>query len=209
MPNIKSAKKRVRSNAKKEVVNNVITSSMRTAVKNFEKSVKAGDKELASNNLNIAIQRIDKAKSSGLVHENKAARLKSRLTKAKKGIGEIGDIVALEVNMRPPGGFTPDLINFGQSVDSYQIYADVIAHDKVVNVDLNLDKYYCCYVGKRNRLSYKYNDQQIRDKYATSIMMHDNMPEVLSGAMGNEFYVARFIDFDEMNKFINMVFEKN
>ena len=132
-----------------------------------------------------------------------------RLTKAKKGIGEIGDIVALEVNMRPPGGFTPDLINFGQSVDSYQIYADVIAHDKVVNVDLNLDKYYCCYVGKRNRLSYKYNDQQIRDKYATSIMMHDIMPEVLSGAMGNEFYVARFIDFDEMNKFINMIFEKN
>ena len=38
MPNIKSAKKRVRGNAKKEVVNNTITSSMRTAIKNFEKS---------------------------------------------------------------------------------------------------------------------------------------------------------------------------
>lgn len=83
MPNIKSAKKRVRSNAKKEVVNNTITASMRTAVKNFEKSVKAGDKEKAATSLNIAIQRIDKAKSSGLVHQNKAARLKSRLTKAK------------------------------------------------------------------------------------------------------------------------------
>lgn len=81
MPNIKSAKKRVRSNAKKEVVNNTITASMRTAVKNFEKSVKAGDKEKAATSLNIAIQRIDKAKSSGLVHQNKAARLKSRLTK--------------------------------------------------------------------------------------------------------------------------------
>lgn len=83
MPNIKSAKKRVRSNAKKEVINNTITASMRTAVKNFEKSVKAGDKEKAASSLNIAIQRIDKAKSSGLVHQNKAARLKSRLTKAK------------------------------------------------------------------------------------------------------------------------------
>ncbi|MBP3840632.1 MAG: 30S ribosomal protein S20 [Bacilli bacterium] len=83
MPNIKSAKKRVRSNAKKEVINNTITASMRTAVKNFEKSVKAGDKEKAATSLNIAIQRIDKAKSSGLVHQNKAARLKSRLTKAK------------------------------------------------------------------------------------------------------------------------------
>ena len=81
MPNIKSAKKRVRGNQKKEVINNTITSSMRTAVKNFEKSVKANDKEAASNNLNIAIQRIDKAATSGKIHKNKAARLKSRLTK--------------------------------------------------------------------------------------------------------------------------------
>ena len=81
MPNIKSAKKRMRSNAKKAEVNAVITTSMRTAVKKFEKEVKAGNKEEASNNLNIAIQRVDKAMSSGKVHKNKAARLKSRLTK--------------------------------------------------------------------------------------------------------------------------------
>lgn len=82
MPNIKSAKKRMRSNVKKAEVNTFITSSMKTAVKKFEKEVKNGNKEEASNNLNIAIQRIDKAMSSGLVHKNKAARLKSRLTKA-------------------------------------------------------------------------------------------------------------------------------
>ena len=86
MPNIKSAKKRVRSNAKKEVVNTYVTSSMRTAIKKFEKSVKAGNTEEASNNLNIAIQRIDKAKKSGLIHQNKASRLKSRLTKEKNAM---------------------------------------------------------------------------------------------------------------------------
>ena len=83
MPNIKSAKKRMRSNAKKTNVNTLVNSSMRTAIKKFEKEVKAGNKETASNNLNVAIQRIDKAMSSGLVHKNKAARLKSRLTKMK------------------------------------------------------------------------------------------------------------------------------
>ena len=81
MPNIKSAKKRMRSNAKKTDVNTIIDSSMRTAIKKFEKEVKAGNKEEASKNLNIALQRIDKAMTSGLVHKNKAARLKSRLTK--------------------------------------------------------------------------------------------------------------------------------
>ena len=83
MPNIKSAKKRMRSNAKKAEVNTLVYSSMKTAIKKFEKEVKAGNKEEASNNLNVALQRIDKAKNTGLVHENKAARLKSRLTKMK------------------------------------------------------------------------------------------------------------------------------
>ena len=81
MPNIKSAKKRMRSNAKKAVVNTLVVSSMKTAIKKFEKEVKSGNKEEAKNNLNIAIQRIDKAATSGKIHKNKAARLKSRLTK--------------------------------------------------------------------------------------------------------------------------------
>ena len=82
MPNIRSAKKRVRSNARKRDVNTLVNSSMRTAVKNCEKAVVAGNKEEASNKLNIALQRVDKACTSGQVHKNKAARLKSRLTKA-------------------------------------------------------------------------------------------------------------------------------
>ena len=86
MPNIQSAKKRVRSNAKKADVNTLIISSMRTAIKKFENEVKAGNKEEASNKLNIAIQRIDKAMSSGKIHKNKAARLKSRLTKMKNAM---------------------------------------------------------------------------------------------------------------------------
>lgn len=86
MPNIKSAKKRMRSNAKKADVNTLITASMKTAVKKFEKEIKAGNKEAASNNLNIAVQRVDKACASGKIHKNKAARLKSRLTKMKNNM---------------------------------------------------------------------------------------------------------------------------
>lgn len=81
MPNIKSAKKRMRSNARKAEVNVLIVSSMKTAIKKFEKEVKEGKKEEAHNYLNIALQRIDKAMTNGKIHKNKAARLKSRLTK--------------------------------------------------------------------------------------------------------------------------------
>ncbi len=83
MPNIKSAKKRMRSNAKKADVNTFVSSSMKTAVKKLEREIKAGNKEEASKQLNTTLQRIDKAMGSGLVHKNKAARLKSRLIKSK------------------------------------------------------------------------------------------------------------------------------
>ena len=74
MPNIKSAKKRVRSNERKADVNTLVTSSMRTAVKNCEKAILAGNSEDAKKTLNIAIQRVDKACVSGLIHKNKASR---------------------------------------------------------------------------------------------------------------------------------------
>ena len=83
MPNIKSAKKRMRSNSKKADVNTLVSSSMKTAIKKFEKEVKAGKKETDSDALNVALQRIDKAVGSNLVHKHTAARLKSRLTKIK------------------------------------------------------------------------------------------------------------------------------
>ena len=59
---------------------------MKTAIKKFEKDVKAGDVKVASESLNVAIQKIDKAKKSGLIHQNKASRLKSRLTKEKNAM---------------------------------------------------------------------------------------------------------------------------
>ena len=130
-----------------------------------------------------------------------------KLRNDKHGLGKAGDIVALEVNMRPPGGFTPDMINFGQSVDTYQIWADVMCFNKIVNVDLSHPKYYCFYYGRRDRCDYKYTFEDIKKVYPF-IQMHDRNPEILSGAMGNEFYIARFEFMDDLEKFKAMVSEK-
>lgn len=81
MPNIKSAKKRVKTNAKKQDANIVYTSSMKTAIKKVEKAVKANDAETAKKELLVATKRIDKALTKGVVKDNKAARDKSRITK--------------------------------------------------------------------------------------------------------------------------------
>lgn len=81
MPNMKNAKKKVIVDAKKKTNNNVFRASMRTAMKNVEKAVANKDQASAKTNLEVAIKRIDKAKSKGVVTPNFAARNKSRLTK--------------------------------------------------------------------------------------------------------------------------------
>jgi len=81
MANMKNAKKKIKVIAKETERNNNFTASMKTACKNVERAVNAKDKEKANENLKVAIKRIDKAKSAGVIADNKAARSKSRLTK--------------------------------------------------------------------------------------------------------------------------------
>ncbi len=74
MPNIKSAKKRVKVTAVKHNSNIVPKGAMKTAVKKARK-------EATQENLNVANKRIDKACNKGIITKNKAARLKSDLSK--------------------------------------------------------------------------------------------------------------------------------
>ncbi len=86
MPNIKSAKKRVKTDEIKKERNKDKIASMRTAIKKVKLASKQGDTKLAEENLKIANKKIDKAVKSGLVHKNKAARDKSKLTKTVNNI---------------------------------------------------------------------------------------------------------------------------
>ena len=80
MPNIKSAKKRVKVSKTKTAQNRVVRSSLRTTIKKASLTIENGDKALASSQYLQAIKSIDKAASKGIIHKNTAARRKSSLT---------------------------------------------------------------------------------------------------------------------------------
>jgi ribosomal protein S20 len=86
MPNIKSAKKRVKTDAKKKVANKNNASSMRTAIKKVKAEIKNENKELATAKFNEANKKIDKAVKAGVIKKNTAARNKSKLMKAINNI---------------------------------------------------------------------------------------------------------------------------
>ena len=81
MPNMKNAKKAVKTIEKKRIINNNYKASMKTAIKNVERAVLSKDKTAAEEALKVAIKRLDKAVSAKVVTNNFVARNKSRLTK--------------------------------------------------------------------------------------------------------------------------------
>ena len=86
MPNIKSAKKRVLTNQRKCEENVLVDSRMKNSIKKLEKTIKEGNKEESQELLKFTFKNIDKAQDINIVHPNKAARLKSRLTKSVNNI---------------------------------------------------------------------------------------------------------------------------
>ena len=82
MPNIKSAKKRVLTNSRKEEENILVESRMKNSIKKLEKTIKEGKVEESNNELTTTLKNIDKAQNINIIKKNKASRLKSRLTKS-------------------------------------------------------------------------------------------------------------------------------
>ena len=122
-----------------------------------------------------------------------------RLTQDQEGLGKKGQIMALEVNMRPCGGFTPDMINFAHCTNVYKIWADMIAYDSsLIPVG---EHAFCAFAGRRAGKNFKLDHNALMAKYGAQMKMVDRIPDALSGAMGNQMYVANFPTKEEMDAF--------
>lgn len=80
MPNIKSAKKRVKVTAAKSLQNQMFKTNLKTSMKKFEAAVAAGDKAAAQEAYTVAVSKLDKAVAKSAMHINAAARKKSQFT---------------------------------------------------------------------------------------------------------------------------------
>ncbi len=81
LPNIKSAKKRVKVIAAKTLQNKMVKSQLRTTIKKYLAAVESGNKENAMAAYRAAVKKVDQAASRGIIHKNAAAHKKSRFTK--------------------------------------------------------------------------------------------------------------------------------
>lgn len=127
-----------------------------------------------------------------------------RLDEDQEGLGSKGDIVGLEVNMRPSGGLSPEMHNFANSTNVYKIYADMVAFNST-NVDTNGEQYYCAFVSRRLNRTFAMGHADVMATYGKDIVEHAPVPPALSGAMGDYVYIARFKEKASMLSFVKDV----
>lgn len=130
-----------------------------------------------------------------------------RLTKERPGLGKVGDFVGLEVNMRPAGGYTPDMMNFAHSTDVYQIWADMVTTDSRILPESD-NHHYCVYASRRDCYQYVHTHEEVLGKYGDKIVMCERMPEIMTASMGNQMYTAHAADLDAALEFIQYVHQK-
>jgi hypothetical protein len=109
---------------------------------------------------------------------------------------ETNRLVALEVNMRPPGGFTTDMFNFASDIDVYDAWARMI-----VNQRLDTDysrKFHVCFVSRKWKYDYLYSHGELMEKYPEAIVFHERVNDALARAMGNTCYLVRSPDPDHL-----------
>lgn len=80
LPNIKSAKKRVKVIETKSLRNQMFKTQLRNVMKKYNAAVDSGNKEEAMELYKVATKKIDQAVSHGILHKNNAARKKSAFT---------------------------------------------------------------------------------------------------------------------------------
>lgn len=122
-----------------------------------------------------------------------------RVTVAREGLFKVGDIVGLEINIRSPGGYSPDMHNFANSINCYWLYGQVMAGNKPVFKAE--PKYYLPTGARRDNVKYFYSDDDVRKTFKNNICNSGRYPKVFSGVMGDYFFMAKFETLEEVKVF--------
>lgn len=114
-----------------------------------------------------------------------------------------GKLIALEVNMRPPGGMTTDMFNFSNDIDIYREWANIIMHNHFAAQPSRA--YHCAYIGRKFNRVYAHSHEQILAEFADRIVHHENISGVFSAALGDYGYLVRSPELSEIYIMVDYV----
>ncbi len=117
-----------------------------------------------------------------------------------------GRIVALEVNMRPPGGLTTDMFNFANDIDVYREWARLLVHGRF---EARWSRpWHVCYVGRKRGKAYRRSHEEVLAAWGARICRHEPIDSIFRQAIGDYGYLVRSADLDEVLAAARFIQEK-
>ncbi len=117
-----------------------------------------------------------------------------------------GKYVALEVNMRPPGGLTVDMWNFANDINIFDEYANVVVNNRFSAVVTR--PYFCGYVGRRRGYRYQLSNDKIMAAFPRQVVSAQPISGVFAAALGDFGYLIRSPEKDELMDIAGQILKK-
>ena len=124
-----------------------------------------------------------------------------RLDRDRKGLGVKGDFVGLETNMRPAGGYTPDMMDYAHSTDVYTIWADMVTAGKRLLPESG-DDHWCVYYGRRDGRDYVRSHEEICRLWGDKMVMTGRIPAAIAPDLGDAMYMVQIRSEAEKEAFL-------
>ncbi|MDO4496902.1 MAG: hypothetical protein Q4B58_03590 [Bacteroidales bacterium] len=123
-----------------------------------------------------------------------------RLDQDKPGLGRKGEILGLEVNMRAPGGYIPDKMNYAYNVDVYQIWAESLVWGENRSFPQYSFKRYVTHFGRGSQTAYLHSPEEIRQFLGDKLLLEKVPPTSISGGMGAQVFMAWQDSLEEIDR---------
>jgi hypothetical protein len=109
-----------------------------------------------------------------------------------------GSLVPLEVNMRPPGGLTVDMMNWANDFDFYDLWGRVVVEGRS---DVSVERPWCVlYAGRKNIRQYRLSHEEVMDRYGDLVLHHTGIEPAFAAALGDHGYVLRSAELQPLRE---------
>ena len=98
--------------------------------------------------------------------------------------------VALEMNVRPPGGFTTDMMNHACDFDVYALWAAVMLGDSLEDFSYER-KFHTAHAGRRHERAYEHSPEELLGQLGDTLVLVNPIPAAFASTMGNTMYLLR------------------
>lgn len=114
-------------------------------------------------------------------------------------------LVALEVNVRPPGGVTVDMFNYSSDIDIYQAWADLLAGADFALPSVH--KYHCGYAGRKQGKDYLRSHEEIMQNLGGLVVLRERISPIMRNALGDDGYVVRSPNLEDVQDALRFILE--